>query len=468
MDTVLYWNSVLLEVSRRDFTSGMPNGQQAGPIGTSRAMAIVHLAIHDTVAYSTSGGANAAYLAKKGTAPPVIPSPASAVQMDDRVGGAAVAALKAMYPAYAKFINDSVPSPPPVAADVAFGAEVAAKILQLRTNDGSENDIFGGQIPNPGYGVHRSDPYQPGQENLGPTWGNVKRFTGTAHQPLDPFPGHGQPSFLSDPDYKDDFEEVRDFGALARNKRTAEQERIGVYWGYDGGRGIGVPPRLYLQIAREVIKNRVLSTQQLAELFAMLTVAMADAGIDSWHYKYLFDLWRPVVGVRNELPPGARDVFWAPYGIPQPNTVGRRTWTPPFPAYPSGHATFGAALFQVLRRALRTTSSPIKLDDVLKVESGKLNPIAREAFSFVSDELDGFAGDPDGSSRTRVSQSFKTFAQAIWENSISRVYLGVHWRFDGVPRVAGQNIGGVPLGLAVGVEAYNLFNTAPSLSGTQP
>jgi hypothetical protein len=316
MDTVLYWNSVLLEVSRRDFTSGMPNGQQAGPIGTSRAMAIVHLAIHDSVAYSTSGGTNAAYLAKKGITPPVTPSIATIPQMDDRVGGAAVAALKAMYPAYSKFIDDSVPSPPPVAADVTFGAKVAARILQLRTNDGSEKDIFGGQIPNPGYGVHRSDPYQPGQENLGPTWGQVNRFSGTPHQPLDPFPGNGQPNFLSNPDYKDDFEEARDTGALARNKRTAEQERIGVYWGYDGGRGIGVPPRLYLQIAREVIKSRNLSTQQLAELFAMLTVAMADAGIDCWHYKYVFDLWRPVVGVRNELPPGARDVFWAPYGIP--------------------------------------------------------------------------------------------------------------------------------------------------------
>jgi hypothetical protein len=326
MDTVLYWNSVLLEVSRRDFTSGMPNGQQAGPIGPSRAMAIVHLAIHDTVAYSTSGGTDAAYLAKKGVTPPVTPSIANPIQMDDRVGGAAVAALKAMYPAYAKFIDDSVPSPPPVLADVLFGAKVAAKILQLRTNDGSQQDIFGPQVPNPGYGVHRSDPYQPGQENLGPLWGTVKRFTGTAHQPLDPFPGHGQTNFLANPDYKDDFEEVRDSGAIARNKRTAEEERIGVYWGYDGGRGIGVPPRLYLQIAREVIKNRMLTTQQLAELFAMLTVAMADAGIDAWKYKYLFNLWRPVVVTYS----GRRTAF--PSRTRSAGGPGRRPSRPILPA----------------------------------------------------------------------------------------------------------------------------------------
>jgi len=47
MNSVLYWNSVLLEASRRDFTRGYVNGQQPGPIRTSWAMAIVHLAIHD-------------------------------------------------------------------------------------------------------------------------------------------------------------------------------------------------------------------------------------------------------------------------------------------------------------------------------------------------------------------------------------------------------------------------------------
>jgi Vanadium chloroperoxidase N-terminal domain len=61
MNIIMFWNSVLLECSRRDFTRGYPNGQQAGPIGTSRAMAIVHLAIHDAVAFETNKAA-AAYL----------------------------------------------------------------------------------------------------------------------------------------------------------------------------------------------------------------------------------------------------------------------------------------------------------------------------------------------------------------------------------------------------------------------
>ena len=37
----------------------------------------------------------------------------------------------------------------------------------------------------------------------------------------------------------------------------------------------------------------------------------------------------------------------------------------------------------------------------------------------------------------------------------SRVYLGVHWRFDGLPRCADDNIGGVPLGLEIAQQVKN-------------
>lgn len=121
---------------------------------------------------------------------------------------------------------------------------------------------------------------------------------------------------------------------------------IGVYWAYDGVQGIGVPPRLYNQIERKLASN--LSMSQAAELFAQINVAMADAGIDAWRYKYLHNLWRPVIGIRHESA-GEGECFWAPLGAPQTNRLAARAATPPFPAYPSGHATFGAALFQTLR-----------------------------------------------------------------------------------------------------------------------
>jgi hypothetical protein len=219
-------------------------------------------------------------------------------------------------------------------------------------------------------------------------------------------------------------------------------------------------------VARVIAQQQspALSVPRTAELFASINVAMADAGIDAWHWKYVYDLWRPVVGIRNQSAPEG-DPFWAPLGAPQTNS-GRGTFTPAFPAYPSGHATFGAAVMQALRLGLKSSNAPITLQDVLNVEVGMSASIPKETFTFVSDELDGIAVDPDGSVRQRTPITFKNFVEPVWENSVSRIYLGVHWRFDGIPRNAGQNVGGVPLGLAIGQETHQLFNQAPSLGGT--
>jgi hypothetical protein len=54
----------------------------------------------------------------------------------------------------------------------------------------------------------------------------------------------------------------------------------------------------------------------------------------------------------------------------------------------------------------------------------------------------------------------------IRENSLSRVFLGVHWSFDGfVPTPTGgmdltENVGGVRLGLDI---AEDIFNGGPAL-----
>lgn len=153
----------------------------------------------------------------------------------------------------------------------------------------------------------------------------------------------------------------------------------------------------------------------------MVNVAMADAGIQAWHEKYKHNLWRPVVGIREADagwgPTGKGDSqagthgdpFWQPLGAPRTNSSGAPSFTPPFPAYPSGHATFGTA-------ALRITQAVLGL-------------LGNFAFEFVSDELNG-----ENIGATGVRPRYKsnlTIDSAVEENILSRVYLGVHWKFDG-------------------------------------
>lgn len=165
---------------------------------------------------------------------------------------------------------------------------------------------------------------------------------------------------------------------------------------------------------------------QLARLFALVNVAMADSGVAIWESKFHYDFWRPVGGIREASqgtgPGGAgdgnpsttADPKFTPLGAPASNLTGPN-FTPPFPSYPSGHAGFGGALFQVLRRFYGTDNVP---------------------FTFVSDELNGETVANDGTVRPLVPRSFKTFSQAEEENGQSRIYLGIHWEFDKTQGIA--------------------------------
>lgn len=224
----------------------------------------------------------------------------------------------------------------------------------------------------------------------------------------------------------------------------------GVFWAYDSSNLIGTPPRLYNQILRKVMWEKKFEkeeqrTAEFVRLFALVNAAMTDAGIFAWREKYLYEFWRPLSGVREHDPGSGPDAdcgsphigpladpFWLTLGAPSTNT-NDIPFKPPFPAYPSGHATFGAAGFQMMRRYYKARDGAAfkkhKADDI--------------SFSFVSDELNNVSRilsqpyDPNrpiteqsGDVRTRVVRKFPSLWSAIFENAISRIWLGVHWRFD--------------------------------------
>lgn len=475
MDPILYWNEVALEANRRDFTevpagkSG-PEPEQGGPTLSSRALAIVHLAMYD--AYAGASNYPAVNLpAYLGVAAPV-GAPLSVDGKAAAVAAAAHGALSALYPRQKPFFDQShlqagLTSAVDVMTGHQFGLLIAAKLLQDRSGDPSPSD--NGYSASMARGAHRVDPDNPTQGYHAPYYGaKSKCFAVEFKHPLDPPPQPGDPAYLRA------FREVRKkgiapelMGTITDNdKRNADETLIGIFWGYDGAIGLGTPPRLYNQIIRKVAMARNNDTDMNARLFALVNAAMGDAGILAWEDKYVHDLWRPVVGVREHDismgPTGAGNnnidnlchSIWLPLGAPNTNS-DKKNFTPPFPAYPSGHATFGAAALHMTRLFYGTLPNDRNPDDFFK------DPVTMENLEFVSDEFDGVNKDNHGTVRPRHTRNFPDgLWQMIIENGRSRVYLGVHWVFDAfavnnanVPDL-NQNVGGVPLGLKIAEDIW--------------
>ena len=137
-------------------------------------------------------------------------------------------------------------------------------------------------------------------------------------------------------------------------------------------------------------------------------------GIDAWHHKYEQNLWRPVVGIRQECRQTA--IFWAPLGAPQTNGP-RGTLTPPLPRLPVGHATFGAALMQALRLGLNTGAGPITVQDVLASKRRPTGDRGRDIQFRLRRTRRRLQRPRRLSPATRAEKEFKSFAEPVWENS---------------------------------------------------
>jgi hypothetical protein len=425
LERLLRWNLIAIDASGLDHTPVQPGearvfGEQLGPGRSSRAIAIVHVAMFDAVnaiagGYRSFTGLRAA------------PGDAS---IDAAIAQAAHDALVAVFPSQAASFDQLLAEDlhevraggRARASGIEVGRRAAAAILARRAKDGShhpEARIGVDFIPSNAPGKWRQDPVSQIPLAMGAHWGEVTPFVLRSGRQFRVPP----PPAMTSPEYAAAFEEVKRVGGDGVTTPTVRTERerlIGIYWAYDGTPSLCAPPRLYNQIAVQVARERGTKVREMARLLALVNVAMADAGVAIWESKYFYGFWRPVTGIREAdpetgptgggdgNPATVGDPKFVPLGAPASNLAGPN-FTPPFPAYPSGHAGFGGALFQILREFYGTD---------------------RIAFTFVSDELNGETLANDGTIRPRVPRRFSTLSEAEEENGQSRIYLGIHWSFD--------------------------------------
>jgi hypothetical protein len=431
-----FWIDMALECVRRDHTAMLTPGDQTGPFLTARALGMALGALNDAYAYAS------------GRLPLLnIPATQGLAMVNEDIASAAACAqvLRLRYPNQANFLEPAWLNWLEYFGLGASGsaAEMSGRAFGTAVHNFGSADVANaaadqyGPIPGQPY-AHVTPPGQERQGYAGARWGNSTPLLATRITNFPPPPGRDSASVVNPTDhFKADFAKVVSKGDISRPigqpGRTLQEEVVGIAWGYDGPPELGTPPRLYLQVVLTVLDaieartSSQLTPSDELKIIAGVAIAMADAAIDAWFYKYspTHMMWRPAIGIpRAVTGNGVADPNWKPLG--RPDTNGSHTGlTPNFPAYPSGHATFGAAAFQLLRLFLAEKG----------VATFDVEGIDNVPFDFVSDEFNGRNKDP----RTMQPRDYLTLAypnlwQAIIDSSISRVYLGVHWQFDGVTK----------------------------------
>jgi vanadium chloroperoxidase len=450
-----FWVDMALECVRRDHTSSISAGDQRGPFLTARALGMALAAIHD--ARAVAKGAPASVL----VAGPPVPPGLAGLGGNSVIIAAAASGLQTLllrYPRQTGLLNAAwvhwldfhgfgAVGGAAEAAGRAYGAGVHG--LGLLDSHAARRGAYSPSKPPQPY-EHVVPPLEMQQGYSGGAWGMEVDPLLAPRPAFPPPPGRNAPApapLVATQHYRDDFAKVVQLGRNDRSTgRSAEEELIGIYWGYDGPPELGTPPRLYMQVVLGVLDDiearnlAALSVDEELAVVAGAAVAMADAGVHAWYYKYssAHMLWRPTVGIpMAQAGNGVAEPGWEPLGRPDTNQPGTNPapvaqpgtgLTPDFPAYPSGHATFGAAAFHVLRLFLvEKTGANFKADGGDSID-----------FDFVSDEYNGRNIDPRPNAaggkdpRPHVTRRYPSLWQAIVDNSVSRVYLGVHWEFDGI------------------------------------
>ncbi len=285
-----------------------------------------------------------------------------------------------------------------------YGQLVAEAVYNWSATDPIGHEAFRNARPSdyvPPAGPGKWVPTYPDQSGaLFPRWGEARTFAINEGDKLalPPLPFSEDPSSAL-------HQEAMEVFSKNTPVLSYEDQWIAEYWSDDVVGLTFAPPTRFMSIANQVLESKDASLD--LSLYTALKVGLAlnDAGVACWYSKYYYNIERPVTYIRRVI-----DLGWEPH-----------LWfSPSFPAYPSGHATFGAAAAEVLTDIFGDNYAMVDRSHEGRIE---------------------FLGIP---------RSFKSFREMAEENAYSRIPLGVHFRMDAVEGVRhgyaiGRRVNELPL-----------------------
>ena len=359
-------------------------------------LAIMHMAMHDALnaarpTYARWSGATADEPAAQGVTAEVAMA-AAAYQVlvllhPDREAETARAFASVM----ARYSNDVGK-----AAGETLGKAIGRAAVARRAHDGFDEVRFFS-------GSDAADRWRPTPTLFATSRTNDSRpflFAAVSDVPSLP------PLAMDTPAYRQQLEETQRFGGLRSSKRTAEQTTDAWFWAYQSSQ------RGFLDLAMRLLAAYPPRGGVFAEvrLMAELTVALADSAILTWNEKAKYSFWRPITAIRE----AGVDPTWLPL-----------IETPPFPEYPSGHATDCYVGAGVLEAAFPGLAGPIEYRS-----SAHMDPLSGDAPAAIAPTDYGMgqhAQSAQGQAPGGSVHAFRTLAAAANDCAQSRIWAGAHF-----------------------------------------
>lgn len=317
-----------------------------------------------------------------------LPAPAGS-SVDAAAAAAAHDVLVALCPDQAegfdKALKATLAAIPDAAARDAgakVGREAAAAVLAARAGSGAE-------VRDPVFDPPAAGRYVPTIRRVGETLARQTPWILRAPDEVRPAP----PPALDSAAWARDLEEVKALGAKKSKARTAAQTDSAKFWA----------PRDTRIVLDQLVGRPGRSLVDDARFLALAEMAHSDAYVAMMDGKYHYALWRPVTAIRHAQDDGndatTQDTAWEPLGE-----------TPFHPEYPCGHCLTAAAVGQVIAGEFGAAAPPITL------------------------QAEGF-----------LLRRFDTPREYVDDVSLSRIALGVHYRFS--------VDAGIAMGTAIGERA---------------
>ncbi|MEM6605997.1 MAG: vanadium-dependent haloperoxidase [Pseudomonadota bacterium] len=304
-------------------------------------------------------------------------------------------------------------------ATKSHGAAIAAAVIKSRRGDGWDTDAEYNWHPMaPGvYAEFNEHSGTPEGFVFGAGWAQARGF---GFSEAEYFRVAPPPSIDSDA-YTQAFNEVKAIGRFQSIRRTADQTHIALWWK-------DFVENSHNRLARDLIEQESIELIDAVRLLALLNTSIFDAYIASFNNKFHFNHWRPYTAIR-----------WAD-NDGNDATLAESTWTNThqhtyaFPSYPSAHGTACAAAMTIMESVFGknyafTMSTPLV------------------------DRAGPFSGKIEMQPSTR---SFAAFSDAADQCAESRVFLGIHFRYDAVTGVTlGRRVGENTLKRLLNPSAFN-------------